>query len=105
MATLPTTDDLSGPGGYLKTSASLTELEGALAAETAAQAARCRVTPYTDDLREALMRRVARNLAARAIPVATWTSFEGGGGASTRVPTSDPEIARLEAPYRRLVVG
>ena len=80
------------------------EINGALQAEQAAQAARCRLDPYTADLREALMRRVARNLAARRVPIATFTSFEGGG-TSSRVPQSDPEIVRLEAPYRKLRVG
>lgn len=80
------------------------EIQTALDAERAAQAAACRIDDYGHDLREALCRRVARNLAARAVPVAQFTSFEGGG-TSTRVPKSDPEIARLEGPYRRLVVG
>lgn len=76
-----------------------------LAAEAAAQRARCRIpAAYPADLREALLRRCARNLAARSVPVTQFTSFEGLG-TSTRVPTNDPEIARLEAPYRRLVVG
>lgn len=77
----------------------------ALAAERVDQANRCRVNRYTEALREALLRRVARNLAARAIRVTTFTSFEGGGGASQRVPQSDPEIRRLEGPYRRRTVG
>jgi hypothetical protein len=76
----------------------------ALAAERVAQADRCRVDRYTEALREALLRRVARNLAARRVPVATFTSFEGGG-TSTRVPSTDAEIARLEGPYRRWPVG
>lgn len=86
---------------------SVTEPEAALvlAAEAAAQRARCRVgAAYSADLREALLRRCARNLAARSVPVTQFTSFDGQG-TSTRVPTLDPEIARLEAPYRRLVVG
>jgi hypothetical protein len=74
----------------------------ALAAETAAQASACRIpATYPPDLAEALKRRVARNLAAKAVPVATFTSFEGGG-TSTRVPMIDPEVARLERPWRRI---
>lgn len=84
---------------------SLTDIGLALAAERAAQAMVCSVpAAYPDDLREALYRRVARNLAARSVPVAQFTSFDGGGTA-TRVPGRDPEVGRLEAPYRRLVVG
>ncbi len=86
------------------TSASDAELLDALAAERFAQAARCRIVPYTPDLLQALKRRVARNLAARRVPVAQFTSFEGGG-TSSRVPASDAEIRRLEAPFRRIVVG
>jgi hypothetical protein len=87
------------------TSYTVAEITDALTAEAAAQRARCRVTTYTDDLAQALKRRVSRNLAARSVPLATFTSFEGGGGAATRVPMLDAEIVRLEAPYRRLVVG
>lgn len=80
------------------------ELTAALRAERAAQAQRCRIDPYTHELREALMRRVARNLAARSVPVATYTSFEGGA-TSTRVPSVDAEVRRLEGAYRKLVCG
>ena len=86
------------------TSATDSELLEVLRAERAAQAQRCRIDPYTYELREALLRRVARNLAARAVPVATFTSFDGGA-TSTRVPQVDAEVRRLEGPYRRLAVG
>lgn len=83
------------------TSASDAQITSALAAEAAAQRQVCEVpAAYPADLREALLRRVARNLAARAVPVATWTSFEGGV-ATTRVPQNDPEVVRLEGPYRK----
>lgn len=80
------------------------DLSAALDAERSAQADACRVDDFTPALREALLRRVARNLAARSVPVAQFSSFEGGS-TSTRVPTKDAEVSRLEAPYRRLVVG
>ena len=98
--------DLANVLAYLgEDSHTAQEVQDALDAETAAQRRRCRIPPtYPEDLGEALRRRVARNLAARAVPVAQFTSFEGGG-TSSRVPTTDPEIVRLEAPYRRLVVG
>lgn len=86
------------------TSVTDAELTSALHAERAAQAQRCRVDPFTHELREALMRRVARNLAARSVPVATFTSFDGGA-TSTRVPSVDAEVRRLEGPYRKLTVG
>jgi len=98
--------DTSACLAYLgETSASDAEILDALTAETAAQRARCRIPPaYPADLRQALLRRVARNLAARAVPVASFTSFEGGG-TSARVPRTDAEISRLEGPYLRRTVG
>jgi hypothetical protein len=80
------------------------EIAQALLAERYAQAARCRIDPYTPDLLEALKRRVARNLAARSVPVASFTSFEGGV-TSTRLSARDAEVSRLEGPYRRRTVA
>jgi len=98
--------DLTAVKDYLGTDISWSDaaIQSALDAERAAQAKVCRIDDYGVDMREALCRRVARNLAARAVPVAQHTSFEGGGTVS-RVPRTDPEIARLEAPNRRQVVG
>lgn len=87
------------------TSWSDADITDALAAETAAQRRRCRVPAvYPDDLAQALKRRVARNLAARSVPIAEFTSFDGGG-TSRRVPTLDAEITRFEGPFRRRKVG
>lgn len=95
---------LADAQAYLgSTSWSGTEIQRALDAERAAQAKRCNVDEYGPDLREALLRRVARNLAARAVPLASSSSFDGGGGAT--VPYNDPEIRRLEGPYRKVVIG
>jgi hypothetical protein len=100
------TPDVAAVTLYLgDTSWSSAEISSALTAEAAAQRARCRIPAvYPADLAEALKRRVARNLAARAVPVATFTSFDGQA-TSTRVPMLDAEIVRLEAPYRRRKVG
>lgn len=77
------------------------ELTSVLAAEVAAQTSRCRtVDPRPADLDEALKRRVGRNLAMRKLPLGIVQSEVEG----TRVG-ADPEIKRLEAPYRKLVVG
>jgi hypothetical protein len=97
--------DLSAVKSYLgDTSATDEEISDALAAETQAQARVCTIpADYPDDLAQALKRRVARNLAARSVPVATFTSFEGGG-TSARVPMLDAEIARFERPFPRLGV-
>lgn len=82
-----------------------TQLAAVIVAEQQAQARRCRIEPYSADLREALLRRVAFNLSARNVPLASYTSFAEGGTATTRVPTQDPEVRRLEAPYVKVVLG
>lgn len=98
--------DLAAVKVYLgETSWSDAEIADALAAESAAQRRKCRIPAnYPEDLGQALKRRVARNLAARAVPVATFTSFEGGT-TSARVPQLDAEIKRFEAPFPRGRVG
>lgn len=80
------------------------DLAEALAAEAAAQRAKCRTGPvYSADLREALLRRVAVNLAKRNVTLGlVGTDSEAG---ASRLPTSDPEIRRLEGPYRKWPVG
>ena len=85
------------------------QINSAIAAESAAQSSACRL-PSTEsewpaDLTEALCRRVARNLAMRALPLAVQQSMTELGPSAIRLGGSDPEVRRLEAPYRRLVVG
>lgn len=89
------------------TSATDDEIADALAAETASQDRACRVPDdpdYPADLGQALKRRVARNLAARLVPIAQMTTFDGGVS-SARVPFRDAEVSRLESPWRRVTVG
>lgn len=104
-AGMPVVDDVAD---YLREdAASWTEadLQGALNAEAAAQRSVCRVAAvYPDDMREALLRRVQRNLAMRSLPVAVLTG-DAEGGSSTLLPGRDPEVRRLEAPHRKLVFG
>lgn len=78
-------------------------IEAALEAEDAAQGKVCRrpalAADWPADLAEALKRRVARNLAMRKAPLgiaASSAEIEG-----TRIGGRDPEIHRLEAPYRK----
>jgi len=72
----------------------------ALNAETAAQAAICRIgAEFPPDLAEALKRRVARNLAMKALPLGLQASSESAT-ATTRVG-ADAEIQRLEDPHRQ----
>ena len=101
---MPTTDDLAR---YLQQNASswtTLDLADALAAERAAQRARCgERAVYPADLRQALLRRAQRNLAMRRLPLAINTGDADGG--SLVIPGRDPEVRRLEGPYRRLVTG
>lgn len=96
---------------YLGTGHSWTDaqLTSALAAEKAAQSRVCRVPADVDvwpsDLAEALFRRVAHNLALRALPLGVQASITDAAVATNRVGGTDAEVARLEAPWRRLVVG
>jgi hypothetical protein len=81
------------------------EIQDALDAETRAQARVCNIpATYPDDLAEALKRRVARNLAARQVPIAQITSFDGGQ-MSSRVPAWDNEVKRFEGPFRKVILG
>ncbi|WP_395691793.1 hypothetical protein [Nocardioides sp.] len=79
------------------------DLELALRAEGAAQDARCRYPTEEPayDLREALCRRVAVNLARRGLPLGMQATEVG----AARLSTTDPEIRRLEQPYRKVLVG
>lgn len=92
---------LSSNGDTSAPDAVITE---ALNAEEANQRAMCYTDSYGYDLAEALKRRVARNLAARSVPIASLTTFDGGSTES-RVQRYDAEVTRFEGPYRRMVVG
>lgn len=70
-------------------------------AEVADQSRRCRVEPYNAPLASALVRRVSRSLAMRNLPLGVLMDETG----ATRVGSVDPEVRRLEAPYRKVVVG
>lgn len=85
------------------------QIAGAYAAEKAAQASVCKVpasdTEWPADLAEALCRRVAHNLALRALPLGVAPSIADGAVAIARPGGTDAEVRRLEAPYRKRVVG
>lgn len=85
------------------------EVTDALRTERAAQAQVCR-TPADDeewpaDLAEALRRRVAHNLALRALPLGLQTNLTESAVATNRVGGTDAEVRRLEAPFRKWVLG
>lgn len=58
---------------------------------------------WLDDLREALCRRVARNLALRKLPLGVQSTASETTVATTRVGSTDPEVKRLEGPHRKRV--
>lgn len=100
--------DLTALKTYLgQTSQSDDTLTGALATEKAAQSRVCRVpaddADWPADLAESLLRRVARNLAMRGIPLAMFSGDAELGGVVP--PTRDPEVRRLEGPFRKLKLG
>lgn len=88
-------------------------LDGVRRAELEVQARTCWLgTPdevadpeadYPDDLRQALYRRVARQVAARAVPLGLVDT--GGEYTPARVPTWDAEVTRLEASRRIVAVA
>lgn len=80
------------------------QVASALAAETAAQERKCRIdNPIQPDLKEALCRRVARNLALRQLPIMVMRGDAESG--PLVAPGSDAEVRRLEAPHRKLILG
>lgn len=84
------------------------QIQDALDAESAAQAKKVSYPDDSDvdgwaDLDQALKRRVVRNLAMRALPLAIQANVDMGIVA--RPGGRDPEVRRLEAPYPRLPAG
>lgn len=114
---MPTAPDLAAVKVYLGSGHSWTDAEitTALAAETAAQAGKVRFPadpaspaeplPYPADLAEALFRRVAHNLALRALPLGLQASISEVAVQNTRVGGEDAEVRRLEGPWRKRHVG
>lgn len=101
---MPTTADVATYIGAGAASWTTPELQDALDAEAASQRHACRVRAvYPADLREALLRRVQRNLALRQLPLAVHQGDAEAG--PMLLPGRDPEVRRLEAPHRKLVVG
>lgn len=98
-------------GGMALTPGTDDEIERAIGAEEAHQARVCSVPAVADVtapaiaarevLKEALLRRVVVNLARRTLPLGMQMNDVG----AARLSTNDPEVRRLEAPFRKLVVG
>lgn len=113
---MPTPPNLAAVKAYLGTehSWSDTEVEEARLAELGNQLAVCRVPvdpdpqaplPYPADLDEALCRRVAHNLALRRLPLGVQANFSDTSVATNRVGGLDAEVARLEGPWRKVLLG
>lgn len=84
------------------------EILSAYTSELGAQADVCRLPVdgvYPVALVEALCRRVAHNLALRALPLGVQASISDMSVATNRVGGLDAEVARLEAPWRKVVLG
>jgi hypothetical protein len=102
---MPTAGDVLmylGRDGEPDDSWSVQEVNRALAAERSAQARRCRIpATYPPDLRQALLRRVQRALALSQQP--RIAGFDDGE--APILPTNDPEVRRLESPYKKVILG
>lgn len=113
---MPTAPDRTAVRDYIGTNGAYSDeaIDSALATEVAAQARLVRLPadpdapadplPYPADLLEALLRRVQRLLEMRSKPLGYQDTMTEFGPASSRVGP-DPEIRRLEAPYRKMVLG
>lgn len=105
---LPDTDDLDAYlGGAGAHSWEVEELQDALDAESAAQRRVCRIpAAYPADLRQALLRRAAVNLAMRRqLTDLPREDVDFPTGAAVVPPGRDREVRRFEAPFRKITVG
>lgn len=79
------------------------EIADTIEVEASAQRGVCTVGAIIPpDLRDALLRRVRVNLSRRTLPVLVTVDSDGN---NTFLPSRDPEVRRLEGPYRKLVFG
>jgi hypothetical protein len=105
----PTADQVIEYLGFADSGWGQAEVSAALAAEKQAQALVCAVpaddAAWPADLAEALCRRVAANLAVRALPLGVQASMTEAFVATSRVGGGDREVDRLEAPYRIIPVA
>lgn len=94
---------LSDVRAYIGTNIPDAQVQDALDAEIAAQQKACRVpAPFPNDLRQALLRRTARNLALRKLPLQIDPAEPID--ITNLIPALDKEVRRFEAPYRKLVM-
>jgi hypothetical protein len=103
MMVPPTTDQVREWTGVSASSIDEVALQIIVDAEVYGQAEVCRVEPYTPNLYQAVLRRCARELAARGLPLGLMSGEAEYGPA--RIPSFDAEIERLEGPSRIVVTG
>ena len=99
----PILEDVRAWIGVSETTISDEQLQTVLDSEEGAQAQLCRVNPWAPQLTQAVYRRVARVVAAMALPLGVIGSDSEFGGAN--LPRYDAEIERLERPFRLVVIG
>lgn len=93
-------------GGAGEHSWSDAQLTNALNAEAAAQRRVCRIpAAYPDDLREALLRRASRNLYMRKQLTELPREDTDFPVPAQTPPGRDPEVRRLESPWRKVTMG
>lgn len=105
----PSMQDVQEYVGFTDSGWGSADIESAYLAEKSAQANVCLVpaddSPWPADLAEALCRRVAANLAVRALPLGVQASMTEMAIATSRVGGGDREVDRLEAPYRIIAIA
>lgn len=105
-ATIPTVTDVRSWTSVTVQSLSDVQIQQIIDAETAMQAALCRWVEddYPVNLAQAMLRRCAREIAGRQLPLGL-TADTAGEYAPVRLPAYDVEIERLESPNRVIAVA
>lgn len=104
--TIPTVADVRQWTSVTVQSLSDAQIQQIIDTETALQAAACRwvTDAYPVSLAQAMLRRCAREIAGRQLPLGL-TADTSGEYAPVRLPSFDVEIERLEAPWRVIAVA
>jgi len=106
VADVPTVQDVRDWANVTAQSLTDAQLQQILDTEVALQAASCAWLPaeYPVPLAQAVLRRCARETAARQLPLGL-SADTSGEYAPVRLPNFDAEIERLEAPFRVIAVA
>ena len=104
MAEQPTEADVIAYLGLTPGTEDAAQVTEALESALAAQERACTVQPYPATLRRAAIRRTARSLAARSVPLGYISDLGEFGGAAT-LRRWDAEVEELEGPDRIIPVS